>query len=154
MLAYADVCWRMLTYAEAQDESYRMTASVCWRMLTYADVCWRMLTYADVCWRMLAFAAGLTLVGSMLTYADVCWRMLTYADGCWRMLTDADGCWRIGRVVPWPSSLYRFHQDSTVRVRRPLRLHGKPRCRHTYASFTSVTSFTAVRVRRALGVQG
>jgi hypothetical protein len=38
---YADVCWRMLTYADVYWHE-----DVCWRMLTYADVCWRMLTYA------------------------------------------------------------------------------------------------------------
>ncbi len=65
MLTYADVCWRMLTYADV---------CVCWHMLTYAGVCWRMrmLTYADVCW-------------GLLKYAGVCWRMLAYADVCWRM---------------------------------------------------------------------
>jgi hypothetical protein len=93
MLTYADVCWRMLTYATYTD--------VCWRMLAYADVCctttigftyfstitkgfseWsfdvcsRMLTYAHVCSRVLTYAE---VCSSMLTYADVCWRMLTYA---------------------------------------------------------------------------
>ncbi len=49
---FADVCWRMLTYADVragQQQIYeRREMYVCWRMLTYADVCWRMLTYADV----------------------------------------------------------------------------------------------------------
>jgi hypothetical protein len=45
MLAYAGVCWRMLTYAgkNASLFAYGQTG-------TYADVCWRMLTYADVCY--------------------------------------------------------------------------------------------------------
>ena len=47
---YADVCWRMLTYAEAcvppmRSFSACLHADICWRMLTYADVCW-------LCWRM------------------------------------------------------------------------------------------------------
>jgi hypothetical protein len=46
MLTYADVCWRMLTYAAATKKKPPINGSdVCWRMLTYADVCWRMLTY-------------------------------------------------------------------------------------------------------------
>jgi hypothetical protein len=45
-----DACWRVPTYADV------CCADVCWRMLTYADVCWRMLTYANVCWRMLTCA--------------------------------------------------------------------------------------------------
>jgi hypothetical protein len=104
---YADVCWRMLAYADVCKQTgtrslpSKQACYVCWRMLTYADVCWRMLTYWDA---LVALEAG---VLRMLTYADVCWRMLTYADVlgrarcprsrratyadvCWRMLTYAD----------------------------------------------------------------
>jgi hypothetical protein len=48
MLAYADVCWRMLTYADVFSQQSCTEPSrrrpISWRMLTYADVCWRMLT--------------------------------------------------------------------------------------------------------------
>jgi hypothetical protein len=44
MLTYADVCWRVLTYA-LQCALGGVTARL---MRTYADVCWRVLTYADV----------------------------------------------------------------------------------------------------------
>jgi hypothetical protein len=66
LLPNADVCWRMLTYADV-----RWMASACphTTCLAYADVCWRMLTYADVCWRMLN---GIRLPPQ---YADVRWRM-------------------------------------------------------------------------------
>ena len=68
-------------------------AGVCWRVLTYAGGCWRMLTFADVCWRMLAYIIA--------SYAGVCWRMLTYAGfACWRMLTYADvSDTRLSRVL-------------------------------------------------------
>ena len=48
---YADVCWRMLTYADVCgcDQHYS-------HPLTYADVCWRMLTYVG--------ATGITLFRS------------------------------------------------------------------------------------------
>jgi len=58
-LTYADVCWRMLAYADVcllqvcsattavGSAACHRCAQVCWRMLTYADVCWRMLAYAD-----------------------------------------------------------------------------------------------------------
>jgi hypothetical protein len=70
-MTYADVCWRILTYAETADAAGRVHSSsnTSSRMLTYADVCWRMLTYADLCW-------------FMLTYADVCWRMLRLSRSC------------------------------------------------------------------------
>ena len=38
MLAYAGVCWRMLTFA----------VDASWRVLTYANVCWRILAYANL----------------------------------------------------------------------------------------------------------
>jgi hypothetical protein len=46
MLAYADVCWRMLPFA---DVIYRDLGHGRSTYATYADVCWRMLTYAGVC---------------------------------------------------------------------------------------------------------
>jgi hypothetical protein len=73
MLPYANVCWRMLTYAVAYARSSRLPRAR--RRRWHAGVCWRMLAYAGVCWRMLAYAVA---------YAGVCWRML------WRMLADAD----------------------------------------------------------------
>ena len=49
-MTYADVCWRMLTYADVScrqwTASTRTRSTNLWRTLTYADVCWRMLTYA------------------------------------------------------------------------------------------------------------
>ncbi len=82
MLTYADVCWRMLTYAyvcrtrsgdggssvgghvpgkETLRPSHQLhfrhllhRLCICCRMLTYADVCWHMLTHADICWHMQA----------------------------------------------------------------------------------------------------
>ncbi len=93
MLTYADVCWRMLTYAGFAYIIYRFShSSRAGAFIGYADVCWCMLTYADVCWRMLMYAGA---CWHMLAYADVCWRMLTYTDVCWRMLTFADVCWRM-----------------------------------------------------------
>ncbi len=99
-LAYADVCWRMLTYAvlQASDQS---TPPLCWRMLTYADVCWRMLTYADVCGSTDKWPKHPTTgwdhwmrVDAQVvrcTSSSLSWRMLAYA---WRMLTYAGtiGC--------------------------------------------------------------
>jgi hypothetical protein len=44
---YADVCWRMLAYADVCKQTgtrslpSKQACYVCWRMLTYADVCWR-----------------------------------------------------------------------------------------------------------------
>ncbi len=80
MLTDADVCGRMLTYAESVATAANSPGSargIYRRMRTYADGCGRMLTYADVYRRM-------------LTYADVCGRMLMYADVCGRMLTCAE----------------------------------------------------------------
>jgi hypothetical protein len=45
MLTYADVCWRMLTYADKQ-LSYEQQKRK--GQVTYAHVCSRMLTYADM----------------------------------------------------------------------------------------------------------
>jgi hypothetical protein len=51
-LTHADVCWRMLTYADVclpgvfKKKVYLDERAYRWRMLTYADACWRMLTYA------------------------------------------------------------------------------------------------------------
>jgi hypothetical protein len=43
---YADVCWRMLTYADRHDlKALRHDRA----LSSHADVCWRMLTYAGVC---------------------------------------------------------------------------------------------------------
>ena len=50
MLTYAaDVCWRMLTYADEGSCSLPLALMLTHAaMLTYAaDVCWRMLAYAD-----------------------------------------------------------------------------------------------------------
>jgi hypothetical protein len=50
MLAYADVCWRMLAHAaglrRATAKSSALTKSVRARMLTYAHVCGRMRQFA------------------------------------------------------------------------------------------------------------
>jgi hypothetical protein len=59
MLTYADVCWRMLTYADAtlcagEDELSRMREAQVSAMAHFvalsapADVCSRMLTYAHI----------------------------------------------------------------------------------------------------------
>ena len=95
--AYADVCWRMLTYADvwcrcdsATDEAIRAGisagarviivgqrprpppyADVCCCVQTYADLCSRMLTYADVCGRMVQRrAATKSCAGSWMRQAD------------------------------------------------------------------------------------
>jgi hypothetical protein len=99
MLAYADVCWRMLTYAGVSAETDavldtlpvssvqamwrgsdataatatalagKAKAIVSSRILTYHHVSSRILAHADVSWRI-------------LTYPHVSLRMLTYVDVC------------------------------------------------------------------------
>jgi hypothetical protein len=88
VLTHADVCCRILTYADVYD--------ACWRMLPYADVCWRMLTYADAydaCWRMQRRATKVVNAAAQNWTAR---HMLTYVDECWQMLTNADVCLRTG----------------------------------------------------------
>jgi hypothetical protein len=46
--AYADVCWRMLTYGSRMLTNAHVRRSYAHVRRSYADVCWRMLTYADV----------------------------------------------------------------------------------------------------------
>jgi hypothetical protein len=152
MLTYAgsaDVCYRMLTYADVgttgrhtQDSRWQGSGnfgSLCERATVWparhdsgpgddtcgAEYCQLLLRYADVCWRM-------------LTYADVCWRMLTsgddtcraeycqlllwYADMCWRMLTYADVCWR---MLTYAESMLTYAERvprSTPSVSLPLSL--------------------------------
>ncbi len=90
----ADVCWRILTYADVC-----CLTDITHTILSALDVCWRLLTSADFCWRMLTYAASQTSrapyperLCQRLQFADICWHMLTYADVCWRMLTNADEC--------------------------------------------------------------
>ena len=61
----ADVCWCLLTYADA---CWRIQLSVAngWHRAMrcdYQNICWRMLTYADVCWRMLLYSYQWRTVG-------------------------------------------------------------------------------------------
>ena len=97
---YADVCWRMLTYADPQDlKALRHDCA----LSSYADVCWRMLTYAGV-----------------YSYAGVCWRMLTYADPQDLKALRHDRALNPGRVAP--------HLGTTIYVscRKPETLNPKP----------------------------
>jgi hypothetical protein len=100
LLTNADVCWRMLTYADVcrrfsrwcptamVNQSPANNTKVRLKWCTGTKENWRrvhhprsgMLTYPDVCWRMLS--------PSPANNTQVCWRMLTfltYADVCWRM---------------------------------------------------------------------
>jgi hypothetical protein len=68
VLTYADVCGRMLTYAEVSGEERALSS-----VLTYADVCGRMLTYAEVSGEERALSSGCrSSLHRMRTYADVC----------------------------------------------------------------------------------
>jgi hypothetical protein len=66
LLTHAEVCWRMLTYADVclchrHERSYQRLHS------GFADVCWRMLTYADVCWRMSSLSSVTNVAANVFT---------------------------------------------------------------------------------------
>jgi hypothetical protein len=100
MLTYADVCWRMLTYADGRGVLCARGCHVCWRMLTYADVCWRMLMRIGVlrargCHRdsgppyPAQSCSRHARAPPHARAGDVCCRMLCWRMLCWRMLNPA-----------------------------------------------------------------
>ncbi len=125
MLTYADVCWRMLTYADVWAQ---MQAATAWTTGKNRLLCpysptgvissqYTSLVSAMACFSSATEARGLVSAMACVSSApkargapqrcgraklnlqhqpaDVCWRMLTYADVYWRMLTYADVCWRM-----------------------------------------------------------
>ena len=85
MLAYADVCGRMLMYADVCERMLTYEAHMhshlhCW-LLKLADVCERMRTYADVCG---SYAVALALLASFghTAVLGVSWPPSALGDVC------------------------------------------------------------------------
>jgi len=112
MLTYADVCWRMLTYAIYAD-AREAIGFLCTKSIAPSSMssCPHMSAYVSIHPHMSEAArAWHKQPGTnshMSAYVSIRQRMLTYADTdvCWRMLTQ-----------PGTNSLARQHTSAYVRL--------------------------------------